>query len=72
MLAEIAQSTYDYQEYPVVMQNVWKRVNESGKNWRIVYKVIAKPTLTLTLALALSLALTLTGASCTRRSRNSG
>jgi len=38
MLAEIAQSTYDYQEYPVVMQNVWKRVNESGRNWRIVYK----------------------------------
>ena len=40
MLAEIAQSTYDYQEYPVVMQNVWKRVNESGKNWRIVYKAL--------------------------------
>ena len=38
MLAEIAQSTYDYQEYPVVMQGVWKRVNESGRNWRIVYK----------------------------------
>ena len=40
MLAEIAQATYDYQEYPVVMQNVWKRVNESGKNWRIVYKAL--------------------------------
>ena len=40
MLAEIAQSTYDYQEYPVVMQNVWKRVNESGRNWRIVYKAL--------------------------------
>ena len=22
------------------MQNVWKRVNESGKNWRIVYKAL--------------------------------
>ena len=40
MLAEIAQATYDYQEYPVVMQNVWKRVNESSKNWRIVYKAL--------------------------------
>ena len=39
MLAEIAQSTYDYQEYPVVMSNVWKRVGESSKNWRVVYKV---------------------------------
>ena len=28
------------QEYPVVMSNVWKRVNESGKNWRIVYKAL--------------------------------
>ena len=36
MQAEIAQATYDYQEYPVVMANVWKRVNESGKNWRVV------------------------------------
>ena len=40
MLSEIAQSTYDYQEYPVVMAAVWKRVNESGKNWRIVYKAL--------------------------------
>ena len=28
------------QEYPVAMSNVWKRVNESGKNWRIVYKAL--------------------------------
>ena len=39
-LSEIAQSTYDYQEYPVVMSNVWKRINESGRNWRIVYKAL--------------------------------
>lgn len=38
MLSEIAQATYDYQEYPVVMASVWKRINESGRNWRIVYK----------------------------------
>jgi len=40
MMQEIAQSTYDYQEYPVVMANVWKRVNEQGRNWRIVYKAL--------------------------------
>ena len=30
MLSEIAQATYDYHEYPVVMSNVWKRVHERG------------------------------------------
>ena len=34
MLSEIAQSTYDYQDYPVVMSQVWKRVHESSRNWR--------------------------------------
>ena len=38
---DIAQATYDYQEYPVVMSNVWKRVNEAGRNWRIVYKALS-------------------------------
>ena len=38
MLSELAQCTYDYQDYPVVMSNVWRRINESGKNWRVVYK----------------------------------
>ena len=41
MLSEIAQSTYDYQEYPVVMSAVWKRVNQSAKNWRIMYKALS-------------------------------
>merc|ERR1711965_499345 len=41
MLSEIAQATYDYQEYPVVMSNVWKRVGESSRNWRIVYKALS-------------------------------
>ena len=40
MLAEIAQSTYDYQEYTEVMANVWKRVGEKGVNWRICYKAL--------------------------------
>ena len=40
MLAEIAQSTYDYQEYTEVMACVWKRVGEKGVNWRICYKAL--------------------------------
>ena len=40
MLAEIAQATYNYQEYPVVMAQVWKRVGESTKVWRVVYKAL--------------------------------
>ena len=41
MLSEIAQATYDYQEYPVVMSNVWKRIGERGKTWRIMYKALS-------------------------------
>ena len=38
MMSEIAQSTYDYQDYPVVMKEVWKRVSGKSHEWRIVYK----------------------------------
>ena len=38
-LSEIAQSTYDYQEYPVVMSNVWKLVG--SKSGRIIYKALS-------------------------------
>ena len=41
MMSEIAQSTYDYQEYPVVMSGVWKKVGDSGKNPRVMYKALA-------------------------------
>ena len=40
MLAEIAQSTYDYQEYPVVMATLWKKVGSKGSEWRVVYKAL--------------------------------
>ena len=40
MLTEIAQSTYDYQEYPVVMATMWKKVGSKGSEWRVVYKAL--------------------------------
>ena len=40
MMSEIAQSTYDYQDYPVVMKEIWRRVGESARNWRVVYKAL--------------------------------
>ena len=41
MLAELAQATFDYQDYPVVMAGVWKRIGEKGPNWRVVYKALS-------------------------------
>ena len=40
MMSEIAQATYDYQEYPVVMATVWKKVGAKGSEWRVVYKAL--------------------------------
>ncbi|XP_069809342.1 epsin-3 isoform X2 [Dendropsophus ebraccatus] len=37
LMAEIAQMTYNA-EYTEVMMMVWRRLNDSGKNWRHVYK----------------------------------
>uniref|UniRef100_A0A0D9VME2 ENTH domain-containing protein n=1 Tax=Leersia perrieri TaxID=77586 RepID=A0A0D9VME2_9ORYZ len=38
LLAEIAQATHNHHEYMMVMNVVWKRINDTGKNWRHVYK----------------------------------
>ncbi|CAL5020121.1 unnamed protein product [Urochloa decumbens] len=38
LLADIAQATQNYHEYQMVMNIVWKRINDTGKNWRHVYK----------------------------------
>ncbi|XP_077107570.1 epsin-3 [Ranitomeya variabilis] len=37
LMNEIAQMTYS-PEFPGVMMMVWRRLNDSGKNWRHVYK----------------------------------
>lgn len=38
LMSEIAQMTHSAENYPEVMMMVWKRLNDSGKNWRHVYK----------------------------------
>ncbi|CEO94370.1 ENTH domain-containing protein [Plasmodiophora brassicae] len=35
---DIARATYDYTGYSEVMGILWKRMGESGKNWRMVFK----------------------------------
>ncbi|XP_050232832.1 clathrin interactor EPSIN 2-like [Mercurialis annua] len=38
LLADIAQATRNYHEYQMIMAVIWKRLNDTGKNWRHVYK----------------------------------
>ncbi|XP_015583026.2 clathrin interactor EPSIN 3 isoform X1 [Ricinus communis] len=38
LLADIAQATRNYHEYQMIMAVIWKRINDTGKNWRHVYK----------------------------------
>ncbi|KAI3823147.1 hypothetical protein L1987_04579 [Smallanthus sonchifolius] len=39
-LADIAQASRNYHEYQIIMSVVWKRLSDSGKNWRHVYKAL--------------------------------
>ncbi|CAK9187951.1 unnamed protein product [Ilex paraguariensis] len=39
-LADIAQATRNYHEYQMIMAVIWKRVSDTGKNWRHVYKAL--------------------------------
>ncbi|XP_076933950.1 clathrin interactor EPSIN 3-like [Bidens hawaiensis] len=38
LLADIAMASRNYHEYQMIMSIIWKRVNDTGKNWRHVYK----------------------------------
>ncbi|PRQ37985.1 hypothetical protein RchiOBHm_Chr4g0408771 [Rosa chinensis] len=38
LLADIAQATRNYHEYQMIMAVIWKRLSDTGKNWRHVYK----------------------------------
>ncbi|XP_020700842.1 clathrin interactor EPSIN 2 [Dendrobium catenatum] len=38
LLADIAQATRNYPEHQIIMHVIWKRLNDTGKNWRHVYK----------------------------------
>ncbi|KAJ0876488.1 putative ENTH domain-containing protein [Helianthus annuus] len=38
LLADIAMASKNYHEYQMIMSIIWKRMNDTGKNWRHVYK----------------------------------
>lgn len=38
LLSDIAQATRNHHEYQIIMHVIWKRLNDTGKNWRHVYK----------------------------------
>ncbi|XP_042007092.1 clathrin interactor EPSIN 2-like isoform X1 [Salvia splendens] len=40
LLADIAQATRNYHEYQMIISVIWKRINDTGKNWRHVYKAL--------------------------------
>lgn len=37
-MSEIADMTYNAMAFTEIMQMIWKRLNDHGKNWRHVYK----------------------------------
>lgn len=40
-MAEIAELTYNVVAFSEIMQMIWKRLNDHGKNWRHVYKALS-------------------------------
>merc|ERR1719429_902268 len=40
MMSEIADLTYNMVAFSEIMQMIWKRLNDHGKNWRHVYKAL--------------------------------
>ena len=40
LLNEIAQITFDYQEFPVVVNKIWGALDMTGRNWRTVFKAL--------------------------------
>ncbi|XP_028954657.1 clathrin interactor EPSIN 2-like isoform X2 [Malus domestica] len=40
LLADIALATRNYHEYQMIMSIIWKRLSDTGKNWRHVYKAL--------------------------------
>ncbi|XP_073053566.1 clathrin interactor EPSIN 3-like isoform X2 [Primulina eburnea] len=40
LLSDIAQATRNYHEYQMITGVLWKRINDTGKNWRHVYKAL--------------------------------
>lgn len=40
VLREIARSTFDYDGYREIMPLIWQRLDEKGRNWRVVFKTL--------------------------------
>ncbi|KAI5075504.1 hypothetical protein GOP47_0009580 [Adiantum capillus-veneris] len=40
VMADIAQATRNYNDYQMIMAIIWKRINDTGRNWRHVYKAL--------------------------------
>ncbi|XP_009142917.1 clathrin interactor EPSIN 2 [Brassica rapa] len=40
LLADLAQASRNYHEYQLIMGVIWKRLSDTGKNWRHVYKAL--------------------------------
>ncbi|CAM6069416.1 unnamed protein product [Sphagnum tenellum] len=38
IMADIAQATRNFNDYQLIMANLYKRLNDTGRNWRHVYK----------------------------------
>lgn len=41
-MAEVADLTYNVVAFSEIMQMIWKRLNDHGKNWRHVYKALVR------------------------------
>jgi len=37
-MKEIAQATHSYSDFPIIMNTIWKRINDPGRLWRHIYK----------------------------------
>ncbi|KAL9261285.1 Clathrin interactor EPSIN 2-like protein [Drosera capensis] len=40
LLSDIAHASRNYHEYQMIMAIVWRRISDTGKNWRHVYKAL--------------------------------
>jgi len=40
IMRQISEATYNPVDYPLIGTVIWKRLNDSGKNWRHVYKTL--------------------------------
>jgi hypothetical protein len=38
-MSQIAEATFSHADFTLVMNTLWERINDHGKNWRHIYKV---------------------------------